>query len=62
MGSSFLLPRAQPPTDHRTPGPVLGHQGLRPTLEMASHLGGARERHSSKDQQAVGETLGACLT
>lgn len=63
MGSSFLLPRAQPPTDHRTPGPVLGNTGAQAHPGNGFPFGGSQRRpHSSKDQQAVGKLLGACLT
>ena len=63
MGSRFRLPRAQPPTDHRTPGPVLGNTGTQAHPGNGFPSGGSQRRpHSSKDQQAVGKLPGACLT
>lgn len=63
MGSSFRLPRAQPPTDHRTPGPVLGNTGAQAHPGNGFPFEGSQRRpHSSKDQQAVGKLPGACLT
>lgn len=63
MGSSFRLPRAQPPTDHRTPGPVLGNTGAQAHPGNGFPCEGSQRRpHSSKDQQAVGKLPGACLT